>query len=335
MILLPVLALALAALGTLWLARPGNRLAARAIPDARSLHHRVTPSGGGLAVVVTLLIADLLLRFVIYPGEPYAGLLPHPNLLAALFLVAAISWADDRRPLPPVLRLVVHASAAFLAVDAGLAPPLAVLLIVWSINLFNFMDGMDGLAGGMAVIGFGALGGFGFAGGADLFALSALTVTGAFAGFLAWNFPPARIFLGDVGSAALGLLAAVFGLWGVRDGLFAPAVPLLIFAPFWVDATLTLLRRAARRERLWLPHCTHAYQRLVRAGWSHRRTAMHEYALMLACVGAAAAYARSGPLARGAILAAAALAFCALVMLVRRVERAADGRTPPPQASQG
>ena len=120
MIFLPPLALLLAALGTAWLARPGNPLSAIALPDARSLHARATPSGGGLAVVGALLLADLLLRWVVPTGESASGLLPHPNLLAALFLIAGVSWADDRRPLAPGLRLLVHAGAAFLLLGSGL-----------------------------------------------------------------------------------------------------------------------------------------------------------------------------------------------------------------------
>jgi len=329
MILLPPAALLIAALGTAWLARPGNRFAATALPDARSLHERATPSGGGLAVVAALLAADLLLRWVIPTGEPGSALLPHPNLLAALFLVAAISWADDRRPLAPGLRLLVHAGAAFLVTSADLTigggfllEAASFVLVIWSINLFNFMDGMDGFAGGMAVIGFGALAWLGLAGGGDDFALAALTVAGAFAGFLAWNFPPARIFLGDAGAAPLGLLAAVFSFWGIRDGLFAAPAPLLIFAPFWVDATLTLLRRLLRREKIWQAHCSHAYQRLARAGWGHRKTTLAEYALMLLCAGAAVLYQRSGSGPRLGILAGAALVFLLAWLLLRRVERA-------------
>lgn len=342
MILLPTLALLLAALGTAWLARPGNPLAAAALPGERSLHSRVTPTGGGLAVVLALLLADLLLRWVLPPAADAGGLLPHPNLLAALLLVAGVSWADDRRPLAPGLRLLVHAGAAFLCLGAdltiaegALGQAATLLLVIWSVNLFNFMDGMDGLAGGMAVIGFSALGALGLAAGADDYALAALIVAGAYAGFLAWNFPPARIFLGDVGAAPLGLLAAIFSLWGIRAGIFPAAVPLLIFAPFWCDATLTLLRRLLRREKIWQAHCTHAYQRFARAGWGHRKTTLGEYALMLTCAAAAAVYPGAGPGLRRSLLAGAALALIAAWLLLRRVERAAQGRKAAAGASEG
>lgn len=328
MILLLALTFAIALLGAAALARPGNPLAAQAVPDGRSLHAAPTPSGGGLAVVAALLLADLALRWLPLAGAPQPRLWPHPNLLTALLLLTAISWADDRRPLSPALRILVHAGAGFLALGAGLAPAsgllaqaATLLLIVWSINLFNFMDGMDGFAGGMAVIGFGALGLIARGSGAAELALACFLVAAACGGFLVWNFPPARIFLGDVGSAPLGFLAAAFGLWGIRAGAFDAWVPLLVFAPFWVDATLTLLRRAARRERVWQAHRTHAYQRLALAGWGHRRTTLAEYALMLACAGAAAFYQGATPAQRSALLAGAALVFALLVVAVRRVER--------------
>jgi UDP-N-acetylmuramyl pentapeptide phosphotransferase/UDP-N-acetylglucosamine-1-phosphate transferase len=328
--MIPLLALVFAAalLGSAALMLPGNPFAVQAVPDARSLHERPTPSGGGAAVILVLAVADAGLRLFRPSGAPAPWLLPHPNLIAAVLLLAAISWADDRRPLAPLLRLVVHVGAAALALGSALTPPLAplaavavLLLIVWCINLFNFMDGMDGFAGGMAVIGFGALGLFARSGGSAPLALTCFAIAAASGGFLVWNFPPARIFLGDVGSAPLGFLAAVCALWGVGAGAFGAAVPLLVFAPFWVDATLTLARRALRRERIWEAHRTHAYQRLARAGWGHRRTTLAEYALMLACALAAALYESGSASRRAWILGAVALAFALLVGLVRRIER--------------
>jgi UDP-N-acetylmuramyl pentapeptide phosphotransferase/UDP-N-acetylglucosamine-1-phosphate transferase len=147
------------------------------------------------------------------------------------------------------------------------------------------MDGMDGFAGGMAVIGFSTLA---WLGRADPgFATLCLIVAAASAGFLFHNFPPAKIFLGDTGSTTLGFLAAACSLWGSRVGLFPFWVALLVFSPFIVDATVTLLRRLLRGERIWEAHRTHYYQRLVLLGWGHRRTVLVEYALMLACAGSA------------------------------------------------
>ena len=153
------------------------------------------------------------------------------------------------------------------------------------INLYNFMDGMDGFAGGMALIGFSALA---WLGRADIgFALLQLSIAAASAGFLLYNFPPAKIFLGDIGSTALGFLVAANSLWGSSVGLFPLWAALLIFSPFIVDASVTLSRRILRRERIWQAHRSHYYQRLVLCGWSHKRTVLAEYALMLVCALAA------------------------------------------------
>lgn len=328
MILLLALTFAFTLLATAALARPGNPLSSQAVPDGRSLHQRATPSGGGLAVIAAILCVDSALRFLPVAGAPAPWLLPHPNLVAATLLLAAISWADDHRPLSPTLRLLVHSGAAVLALGAGaafdeslLGHAAAFLVMVWSINLFNFMDGMDGFAGGMAVIGFTALGLFARGSDHGALALASFVIAAAFGGFTILNFPPARIFLGDVGSAPLGFLAAVISLWGIFEGAYDAAVPLLVFAPFWVDATLTLLRRLLRGERVWQAHRTHAYQRLALAGWGHRRTVLAEYALMLACVAAASFYSSAAAPLRRWILAGATLAFVALVLSVRLVER--------------
>jgi UDP-N-acetylmuramyl pentapeptide phosphotransferase/UDP-N-acetylglucosamine-1-phosphate transferase len=289
-------------------------------PNERSLHGRPVPRTGGVAVIAGILlgIAVALLVAVLFaivapddadsvPGKagdlmPLASLLPPvlTALLPAMLLVGAVSLRDDRRHVPQHWRLAAHLGASLLLILGGLqwtrvglpgldaALPLwlgwllTVLYTVWMINLYNFMDGMDGFAGGMAVFGFGALAVLGAR--ADLlgFAAVAAIIAAAALGFLTRNFPPARIFLGDVGSSVLGLLAAAMTLWGARLGLFPLWVGWLIFSPFIVDATWTLLRRIANRERFWQAHRSHHYQRLVLAGWSHRRTLLWGYVLMAA-----------------------------------------------------
>ena len=217
--------------------------------------------------------------------------------------MAVISLLDDYRGIAAKWRILVHLLAAVSLLTAGFAPDhlelpglvwslspwaaisLALMGIVWMINLYNFMDGMDGFAGGMALIGFSTLA---WLGQADAgFATFCLSVAAASAGFLVHNFPPAKIFLGDVGSTTLGFLAAACSLWGSTTGLFPFWIALLIFSPFIVDATVTLLRRLQRGERVWEAHRTHYYQRLVLRGWGHRRTVLAEYALMAACAGSA------------------------------------------------
>ena len=123
----------------------------------------------------------------------------------------------------------------------------------------------------------------GWTAGHDAFLAVSLIIAAASAGFLFFNFPPARIFMGDVGSSTLGLLAATLSLWGARDGVFPFWIALLVFSPFIVDATVTLFHRLLRGDKIWQAHKTHFYQRLVRAGWGHRKTVLFEYAIMLGC----------------------------------------------------
>lgn len=245
-------------------------------PNHRSLHQTPIPRIGGLGLI---------------PGI-VAGYLPEMSidwlLLGSVFALALMSYFDDRQGLSVVTRFGAHLVIATLWVvfrsgdSAWTVMILAVLAVVWMINLFNFMDGSDGLAGGMALVGFAAYGvAAWWAGQSTLVAIS-LATSGAATGFLLFNFYPARIFLGDMGSIPLGFLAAVLGLLGWQSGAWPLWFPLLVFSPFVVDATSTLLRRALQGERVWHAHRDHYYQRLVRMGWGHRRTALSEYGLMLA-----------------------------------------------------
>jgi UDP-N-acetylmuramyl pentapeptide phosphotransferase/UDP-N-acetylglucosamine-1-phosphate transferase len=173
------------------------------------------------------------------------------------------------------------------------------------------MDGSDGLAGGMAVIGFGTYGLAAWLGGNLELELLAWSIAAAAAGFLIFNFPPAKIFMGDVGSIPLGFLAGALGVAGWLQGLWPLWFPLIVFAPFIVDASVTLLRRALRRERIWQAHREHYYQRLILSGWSHRKTAIWEYALMLACAALALA-GREAAAAMQAAVGVVAIAGCAV-----------------------
>jgi len=261
------------------------------------------PRTGGVAIMATLMVGVTIVLV-------WLGRRPQPEssdgigvVLMAAAVLAAHSYWNDLHETTVLTRLGVQAFAATVAIlgarltlnPAGLslgllALPITVLALVWMTNLYNFMDGIDGFAGGMTVVGFTALAGFSFRGGQPMVGWVSLLVVGATAGFLVHNFPPARIFLGDVGSVPLGFLAGSLSLMGVRDGLFDPWVPVLLFSPFVVDATLTLVRRILRRERVWRPHREHYYQRLVLAGWGHRRTVLAEYALMATSAVTAAAY---------------------------------------------
>ena len=264
-------------------------------PNARSLHLKPTPRGGGLGVMAGI-VAGWLVAALAGHALPQAGW-----IVAGLGLLALVSLLDDRYGLAPGWRFASHLVASVLVVLGGLGltvlvlPGLAVGLPVsvgvvltvlgvgWCINLFNFMDGMDGLAAGMAVIGFAALAALGVLAGHTDFALAALAVSAAGAGFLVFNFPPARIFLGDVGSVPLGFLMAVFVLWLQADDIAPLWLGLLAFAPFVLDATVTLLRRLWRREAFWQAHRSHYYQRAALAMDSHRRVLLISYGLMAGC----------------------------------------------------
>jgi len=243
-------------------------------PNERSLHVRPTPRIGGLGIMAGLAICTLLLR---------------PEGVFVLTLVAlalcALSLLDDLRGLSVRVRFAGHFLAAgvtlFVLPDVpGWAWWLALFALVWMTNLYNFMDGSDGLAGGMALFGFASYGAAAWVGGAESFALLAWVIAAAAVGFLRFNFPPARVFMGDAGSIPLGYLAGALGFAGWAEGLWPIAFPVLVFSPFIVDAGLTLMRRGIAGEKIWQAHRSHYYQRLVRMGWSHRRLASAEYGVM-------------------------------------------------------
>jgi UDP-N-acetylmuramyl pentapeptide phosphotransferase/UDP-N-acetylglucosamine-1-phosphate transferase len=257
---------------------------------------------------------------------------------AGAITVSAISFLDDRLTIHPAYRLIIHAAVAGMLVYAGFYLPvlelpgmvlrwpeavgmvISLLFVIWMINLYNFMDGIDGLAAGMAVIGFGFLAIIGWLAGDLQYALASLIVTGAAAGFLLSNFPPARIFMGDAGSSLFGFLAAAMALWGSRRNVFPIWVAVLIFSPFIVDATITLVRRFLCREKVWRAHKSHYYQRLVQLGWSHKKTAAWEYILMMACGLSALWSTGHSPTLRWFVLGAWALIYGFLIYLVSRLE---------------
>ena len=265
------------------------------VPNDRSSHTRATPRGGGLAIVaITLTAAGL--ACALHPES--ARLVLGAALPAAV--VAAVSWIDDMRSVAKRTRFAVHVGCA-LAATAVLGPvsrvdlgsfgglefgiaawPLTVLWIAGLTNAFNFMDGIDGIAGITAAVAGAAL-----AATAVAFASPAVGgVAAAFAmaacGFLACNWEPASIFMGDVGSAFCGFLLAVLPLaFPTRAVPTAVAIAAAVLWPFIFDTGLTIVRRAARRENIFQAHRSHFYQRLVIAGWSHRAVSILYGALSL------------------------------------------------------
>lgn len=244
------------------------------LPGERRSHQVPTPRGGGVAIVIALLVAAVVLMLLDGPLRVLVGC-----AAVGLSMVALIGWIDDHRPLSPLLRLAVHVLAAGL-LAAGMwssgVDPLGVVLVaglaVVLVNVWNFMDGINGLAASQA-----ALCAFAYALLSDgAAAVWALALGAACLGFLPFNFPRARIFLGDVGSGALGYaLAVLLALLLVpAAGAMTPASwPLLLLplATFLVDATLTLGRRMLRGEAWWRPHVQHAYQVWARATASHAK----------------------------------------------------------------
>jgi UDP-N-acetylmuramyl pentapeptide phosphotransferase/UDP-N-acetylglucosamine-1-phosphate transferase len=245
-----------------------------------------------------------------------------PAAIGAAFLaLIVLSFIDDLRSLPVWVRLGAHLLAAAAAASLvwrgeGVAiAVIAALACAWTINAFNFMDGSDGMAGGMALAGFAAYGILALGSGDEGLAAVCFSLAAASAAFLVFNVHPARIFLGDAGSVPLGYLAGALGILGWARGLWSPFVPLVVFSPFLADATITLGRRCLARERIWRAHHDHYYQRLVRSGWGHRKTAFAAWATMLAAAGVAIAISDAEPgvqlqwtSAWGALLCALALA---------------------------
>lgn len=280
---LPVAALLSAAvflmsyMGTRLLVGFLTRRAILDLPNHRSSHDTPVPRGGGIAVLAALLPAWLLIE-QLAPGAPDGVLV----VVGGAIFLAVVSWIDDLRGLGPVVRLLAQgamvAAVLFLApftapVFGGWLPPavdliFAALLWIWFINLFNFMDGIDGIAGvqsagiGMGVFITAKIGKLD----TSWLALG-LTVAAASIGFLRWNWHPAKIFLGDVGSIPVGFLLGWLLLGLAAAGYPAPAV--ILPAYFLADATITLLRRLVRGEKIWQAHREHFYQLAVQSGLRH------------------------------------------------------------------
>lgn len=324
-------------------------------PNDRTLHVMPTPQTGGLAVIGSVVISLILAASILAIAQPSKPVLPKGVMsgsvwiVASMLLIFVVSFLDDCVGLPAVLRLGVQTvSALIIIVGVGLtlfsipipagptillgiaAVPVSVLVLLWMANLYNFMDGMDGFAGGMTFFGFGFLAYFGWQANFPVMLIIATFVAMGALGFLTHNFPPARIFMGDAGSITIGFLAGTLMILGVRDRIFEIWVPVMIFSPFIVDATVTLTRRAFRRKKIWQAHREHYYQRLVLSGWSHRRTVLAEYGIMILCGGLAVLYHHSTEKWRLVILGIWLVMFLALGRSVNRLERQVKHACPAP-----
>ena len=298
------------------------------IPTNRSSHSTPQPRGGGVAIVVVVLAGLLPLRLL---GELETGTVI--AISGGGILVAAIGWLDDHRSIPAVVRAAVHFGAAAWALTwlGGLeglhigphelylgtaGAILAAVGIVWCTNLYNFMDGIDGIAGGEAVSA-GLLGSVMLVTtGNEGLATVALLIAASSGGFLFWNWPPARIFMGDVGSGFLGFTFCVLALSSEIAGSAPLAAWILLLGVFFFDATTTLVRRVLQRERWYDAHHSHAYQRAVQSGMSHSRVTgivlcVNFFLGVLAVVGLATAH----------LLTSVIIGFLVLSLLYLGVER--------------
>ena len=260
-----------------WLIR-GNVLRVLDHPNPRSLHTISVPRTGGLGMVLGVLISWVFLP----------GILPL-SVWLGVALLALISFADDIFGLPALGRLLIHVliavwfSVALLFEAHGwMIVTIIAISTIWMINLYNFMDGSDGLAGGMTLVGFSCYGVTAWLAGNELFAMINFCIAAAAAAFLLFNFYPARIFMGDAGAIPLGFLAAALGVTGWTNGLWSLWLPILVFSPFIADASVTLVKRTLRGEKIWQAHREHYYQRIVQSGFGHRNTALLGYILMFA-----------------------------------------------------
>ncbi len=272
--------------GVLAIRRWAFRVGLVDVPNQRSLHSAPTPRAGGLSFVVTVLLGVVLLRqlgWIAWPPSIHA-------LWLGASLVAVVSLIDDRWNLPTTVRLVAQAAAALTLVSGGglllsadlgsgtwtlgvFSVPVTLLWVIGLTNAYNFMDGIDGLAAGQAVVTALTMGWLAWLR-EDYELVPVMVLLGAAVlAFLPHNWWPARIFMGDVGSAFLGFVFAAWSVVGSVQGTNHPP-PLAwvaVLSPFVFDTATTLARRIVRRERVLEAHCQHYYQRLVAMGWPHAR----------------------------------------------------------------
>jgi UDP-N-acetylmuramyl pentapeptide phosphotransferase/UDP-N-acetylglucosamine-1-phosphate transferase len=310
-------------------------------PNERSAHTRPTPRLGGIGIMGAFLpIAAVVLWLASAATESFV-------VLGATAVISLLGLVDDLRPLSARVRFGVQAAAALAVVGSSalsaadvwlvlpqacppwLAAILSVLWIVWMTNLYNFMDGIDGLAGGQAIIGTIAVAAAAALGGAPEIAMLALLLGAAALGFLRFNFPPASIFMGDVGSTAIGFFVA-----SVPFLPSAGPVPIevvgIAFAMFILDATVTLLRRMSRGERFFEAHRSHFYQRLLKYGVPHRTITLTAYAAMTVSGVAAVAYPQATIGVGVALMLVPVGIFVGLATAITRVERRYEAEAADP-----
>ena len=264
-------------------------------PNHRTSHKGNVPRGGGLVIVVILLLCQLILAII---SERYWVM---GGLAGVVMIWSCLSGWDDWQSLSPRFRFIFQllfttmillafgyvteiqiSSNQFIYLSiAGVF--LTFIGVIWMVNLYNFMDGVDGLAASQTIIAAITLA-FWFWQSGDLqLAIMCVVLAAASYGFLLWNWHPAKIFMGDVGSITIGALFATLIIFA-NTRYQIPVISLvLLFGVFVYDASLTILRRLYRREKIWLPHRSHYYQRLVAAGVGHHHVVMMQSIVMMFC----------------------------------------------------
>jgi UDP-N-acetylmuramyl pentapeptide phosphotransferase/UDP-N-acetylglucosamine-1-phosphate transferase len=303
------------------------------VPNARSSHARITPRAGGVGIVVTV-VAGVAIALAFGRAGDLEGALWAGGL--AVF-IAAISFIDDVRSLPSLLRLVFQVGAAALAVwklgpfTAATLPFLQPVLLPPWLMVYNFMDGIDGIAGGQGLVAGLAWAWFGMALNVPLVAWTGLIVAASCLGFLFHNWSPAKVFMGDVGSAFLGFVFAVLPLLALRGtdvragySLFVvggvPVFAALVVWPFVSDGAFTFVRRLKHRENVLAAHRSHLYQRLTIAGWSHALVSRFYICWAIGCAVLGAVYLRTGHIGRLVVLGGCALSLIAVYRVVKATE---------------
>jgi len=268
------------------------------VPNPRSSHQEPTPRGGGLGILLSLCVSLTLYLAIGDWGKDHWALI---GLVGGVLVVGIVGFIDDLKSLSPLVRLASHSLAAIIVVATigplrsidfpflgtirfgVLAVPISLIWIIAVTNIYNFMDGIDGLAAGEGVLAGGFLAYIGSIAGNTQVSAIGLFVATASLGFLLFNFPPAKIFMGDVGSTTLGFTFAAIAITGSHSS--ANPVPfvlvVLLLGNFLFDTVFTFLKRIAKREKWYRAHNEHFYQRAIRSGCSHRQVTLSEYAIEL------------------------------------------------------
>jgi len=324
-------------LGTFVVRRWALRSGVVDIPNERSSHNRPTPRGGGMAIVASFFVAMLLTRFF-YPfdGKTYWGLLVNAAAIAILGIIDDLHTLSRRRRFVVWIIIAVVSMAFGIRLRAVALPvigiiPLGILspliTFVWLIgltNLYNFMDGIDGLAGGEAISVAGFLAIISLMYGNTFVFVTSLIVLGSALGFLLHNLPPARIFMGDGGSNFLGFVFAALAIIGSQSGAISVpfVIPVILLGAFLFDATITLLKRIPKGKNWLEPHRNHYYQRLIILGYSHKRVTSLYCSLSILLGFVALLYSRTNGLRALMLLVLTLLPFLFLAVAVNKLEKA-------------